>query len=141
MSDELRFPNLSERADRDAIGEPLETLIRDAYSPPVRGDQSGTYWAELEERIMSKVAAEAARDGGWFTVLAPWARTGLIAAAAVFALAGVIDRQLRDSESQLAYESVVEATTPDVVSTSEELLSIQNGFDGDGEAVSYFLSH
>lgn len=138
MSDELRFPNASERADRDSLGEPLVSLIREAYSPPVSAGDANAYWSGLEKRIMTEVSTG---NGSWLTVLAPWARTGLIAAAAVFALAGVINQQLRDSESQLAYDSVVEATTPDVLQTSEELMTIQNGPDGDGAAVSYFLSH
>jgi hypothetical protein len=141
MSDELKFPNASERADRDSLGEPLTALIRDAYSPPVSAADSDAYWSGLEQRIMARVTAEGAGDGRWWTVLAPWARTGLIAAAAIFALAGLINEQLGDSESQLAYESVVDATTPEVLSTSEELMTLQNGPDGDGAAVSYFLSH
>lgn len=138
MSDELRFPDASERADRDSLGEPLVSLIRDAYSPPVNASDSEAYWSGFEQRIMTQVSSG---DTRWWTVLAPWARTGLIAAAAVFALAGVINQQLGDSESQLAYDSVVEATTPEVLSTSEELMTIQNGPDDDGAAVSYFLSH
>jgi len=138
MSDELKFPNASERADRDSLGEPLVSLIRDAYAPPVSAVDSDAYWSGLEQRIMGEVSGS---DSKWFTVLAPWARTGLIAAAAVFALAGLINRQLGATESQLAYDSVVEATTPDDVSTSEELMTIQNGPDADGAAVSYFLSH
>ena len=140
MSDELKFPNASERADRDSLGEPLVSLIRDAYSPPVTAGTADAYWSGLEKRIMAEVEVSSG-NGSWSTVLAPWARTGLIAAAAVFALAGVINQQLRDSDSQLAYDSVVEATTPEVLSTSEELMTLQNGPDGDGAAVSYFLSH
>lgn len=141
MSDEPRFPNASERADRDSLSEPLVTLIRDAYSPPALDGTSDAYWAGLEQRIMARVVASGAGDGRWWTEFAPWARAGLIAAGAIFALAGIINQQLGDSDSQLAYESVVEATTPDVVATSRELMSIQNGPDGDGAAVSYFLSH
>lgn len=141
MSDELKFPDASARADRDPLGEPLVSLIRDAYFPPAIDAGPEAYWAGLEQRIMAKVVANGAGDGGWWTELAPWARAGLIAAGAIFALAGVINQQLGDSESQFAYESVVEATTPDVVATSQELMSIQNGPDGDGAAVSYFLSH
>jgi hypothetical protein len=138
MSDELKFPNASERGDRDSLNEPLVSLIRDAYSPPVSSANSDAYWLGLEQRIMAQVSSG---DSRWWTVLAPWARTGLIAAAAVFVLAGVINQQLGATDSQLAYDSVVEATMPDVVSTSEELMRIQNGPDDDGAAVSYFLSH
>lgn len=138
MADELKFPNTSERADRDSLSEPLVSLIREAYSPPAGAADSDAYWSGFEKRIMAQVSSG---DGRWWNVLAPWARTGLIAAAAVFAIAGVINQQLGATESQLAYDSVVEATTPDVVSTSEELMTIQNGPDDDGSAVSYFLSH
>ena len=139
MADELKFPDASERRDRDSIGEPLVSLIRDAYSPPVSAADSDMYWSELEKRIMAQVSG--GDSGRWWTVLAPWARTGLIAAAAVFVLAGVINQQLGATESQFAYDSVVEETTPEVLSTSQELMTIQTGPDDDGAAVSYFLSH
>lgn len=139
MTDELKFPDASERKDRDSLGEPLVSLIRDAYSPPVKAADADAYWSGLEQRIMTQVSAGG--EGRWWTVLAPWARTGLIAAGAVFVLAGVINQQLGATESQFAYDSVVEATTPEVLSTSEELMTIQNGPDDDGAAVSYFLSH
>jgi hypothetical protein len=137
MTDELKFPDASER---EPIDETLAHLIGDAYAPPVSASESEAYWARLEQRIMSKVA-EIPADTRWWTVLAPWARTGLIAAAAIFALAGVINQQLGEDDSQLAYDTVVEATTPDVLTTSQELLTLQNGTDGDGAAVRYFLSH
>ena len=139
MTDELKFPDASERRDRDSLDETLVSLIRDAYSPPVKSDEADAYWAGLEQRIMTQVSAGG--EGRWWTDLAPWGRIGLIAAAAVFALAGVINQQLDSTESQFAYESVLEATTPEVLSTSEELMTIQNGPDDDGAAVSYFLSH
>ena len=137
MTDELKFPDASERNDRDSLGEPLASLIRDAYSPPVK--DADAYWSGLEQRIMAQVSAGG--EGRWWSDLAPWGRMGLIAAAAVFVLAGVINQQLDSTESQFAYDSVLEATTPEVVSTSEELMTIQTGPDDDGAAVSYFLSH
>lgn len=139
MTDELRFPDASKAGDRDSLNEPLVSLIRDAYSPPVKAGEADAYWSGLEQRIMAQVAAGG--EGRWWTALAPWARLGLIAAAAVFVLAGVINQQLDSTESQFAYDSLVEATTPEVLSTSEELMTIQTGPDDDGAAVSYFLSH
>lgn len=135
MSDELKFPDSSER---EPLDETLTRLIGQAYAPPVDAAASEAYWARLEQRIMSKVA-EAPADTRWWTVLAPWARTGLIAAAAIFGLAGLINQQLGQVDSELAYDSVVEATTPDDFATSQELLTLQNG--PDGAAVRYFLSH
>lgn len=135
MADELKFPGQNAGADRDSLGEPLTGLIRDAYAPP-DGD---LYWAGLERRIMARVAAGDVGDTPWWNVLAPWARPALVAAAAIFALAGVINQQLLESDAQLAYDSVIQATTPDVVATSEELMSVERGTDG--ATLSYFLSH
>jgi hypothetical protein len=72
-------------------------------------------------------------------VLAPWARPALIAAVALFALAGAIDKQLTEADEQVAYDSVVQSVTPDVLTTSEELISVERGTDG--ATLSYFLSH
>ena len=135
MADDLKFPGNAARADRDSLDEPLVSLIREAYSPPA-GDE---YWAGLESSIMSRVTSHVAADTPWWSVLAPWARPALVAAAALFALAGAIDRQLTEAEDQVAYDSVVQSVTPDVLATSEELISVERG--ADGATISYFLSH
>ena len=135
MGDELKFYGKDARPDRDSLGEPLASLVRDAYAPPGNDE----YWAGLEQRIMNRVAAEGTSDAPWWNVLAPWMRPALVAAAAIFAVMGVINQQIGESDSQTAYESVIEATTPDVVATSEELISVERG--ADGAALSYFLSH
>ena len=134
MTDELKFPGNAGR-DRDSLDESLVHLIRDAYTPP-GGD---AYWAGLERRIMARVGSDATGDSRWWNVLAPWAKPALIAAAGIFALAGVINQNLGDSDSQVAYDSVLQSVTPDVVSTSEELSSMGRGTDG--ATLSYFLSH
>jgi hypothetical protein len=72
-------------------------------------------------------------------VLAPWARPALAAAAAIFAIAGLVNQQLGEVDDQVAYDSVVQSVTPDVLATSEELMSVQRG--ADGATLSYFLSH
>jgi hypothetical protein len=135
MGDELRFSGKNAGADRDSLGEPLTALIRDAYAPP-GGD---AYWGRLEQRIMSRVGALPRGDTPWWNVLAPWARPALVAAAAIFALAGVINESLVDSDSPLAYESVIEGTTPDVVAAAQELISVERGTDG--ATINYFPSH
>jgi hypothetical protein len=134
MGEELKFPGNNSRGDRDSLGEPLTSLIRNAYAAPAGDD----YWAGLESRIMSRVAIAGA-ETPWWSVLAPWARPALIAAAAIFALAGIVNQQLTESDSQVAYDSLIQATTPDVVSTTAELISVERG--SDGAALSYFLSH
>jgi len=135
MADELKFPTNGARADRDSLDESLTALIRDAYAPP-DGD---VYWAGLEQRIMARVASETSADTAWWSVLAPWGRPALIAAAAIFAVAGVINQQLVDSDDQLAYESAFQSSTPEVVSASDEIISVERGTDG--ATISYFLSH
>lgn len=134
MTDELKFPGNAGR-DRDALDESIVNLVRDVYAPP-GGD---AYWAGLESRIMARVASEGSGDSRWWNVLAPWARPALVAAAAIFALAGLINQNLTDSDSPLAYDSVLQSVTPDVVATSEELISVGRGTDG--ATLSYFLSH
>jgi hypothetical protein len=132
MADDLKFPT---NGDRDSLDESLKSLISDAYSPP-GGDE---YWAGLETKIMSRVSAHAPGETAWWSVLAPWARPALVAAAAIFALAGVINEQLVDSDEQIAYDSVVQSVSPEVLQTSEELTSLERG--ADGATLSYFLSH
>lgn len=133
MTDELTSPG-NEFRDRDSLDEPLTSLVREAYSPP-GGD---TYWAQLEERIMSRVASTG-RGSSWWTVLAPYARPALIAAAVIFALAGLVSQRLLDIDADVAYDSVIQSVTPDVVATSEELASASRGTDG--ATLRYFLSH
>ena len=135
MSDDLKFPVNGVKPDRDALDESLLGLIRDAYAPP--GGES--YWPGLEQRIMARIVSHSEVDAPWWSVLAPWARPALVAAAAIFALAGVINQQFVESDLQLAYDSVLQSVTPDVVATSEEIISVERGTEG--ATISYFLSH
>jgi hypothetical protein len=135
MADILKFPADGKDRDTDSLDESLVSIVRDVYAPP----SGEAYWAGLESRIMSRVASQAAAATPWWSVLAPWARPALIAATALFALAGAIDHQLAESEEQVAYDSVVQSVTPEVLTTSEELISVERGTDG--ATLSYFLSH
>lgn len=134
MGEELKFPGGASRRDEGSLDDSVVELIRDAYSPP--GDEA--YWAALENRIMARVSS-ADREVPWWNVLAPWAKPALIAAAAIFALAGLVNQQLVESDSQFAYDSVLQSSTPEVVSNAEELISVERGVDG--ATISYFLSH
>ncbi|HZK77705.1 MAG TPA: hypothetical protein VFC35_02270 [Gemmatimonadaceae bacterium] len=139
MSDELRFPGPSGSADRDSLGEPLTGLVRDAYLPASPAD-SDAYWAGFEQRIMARVKTAGTDDSGWLSVLAPWARAGLVAAAAVFAIASVIDKRISESESQYAYESVVPVSAP-TSALSDALVSGQDRATGTDATLEYVLSH
>lgn len=135
MADELKFPTNGVKADRDSLDASLTALIKGAYAPP----DGEAYWPGLEQRIMARIASESQNESPWWSVLAPWGRPALIAATAIFAIAGVINRQLVDADDQLAYESAFQSSTPDVMSASEEIMSLERGTDG--ATISYFLSH
>ena len=137
MSDDLRFPNADERADRDSLGEPLVSLIREAYTPPDAVAWPDVYWSGLERRIMARVSAE--EEKSWWAELVPFARIGLAAAAAIFALAGVVNQQMSEPEDQVAYEAV---SQPDLSSASDEPIAEQYvSNDNDAAALRYYLSN
>lgn len=134
VDDVLKFREAS-REDPDALSEPIRSLIGGAYLPP-RGDDA--YWARLEGRIMARVASA---DAGWWSELAPWAQRGLVAAAAIFALASVINRQIAVRDEHFAsYESVVVGS--EAFAGSQELVSVQEiETENDAAALRYFLSN
>ncbi len=139
MTDELKFP---ERSDRDALAEPLVRLLRDAYAPPGNAASAEAYWHGLEQRILARtsVANFANADGQWWSVLGGWAQAGLVAAAAIFALAGALNQRFNASESQFVYESVLQQNTPEVLSAPTDLLAAPEGSRSDATLI-YVLSH
>ncbi len=138
MTDELKFPGSSGAADGDSLSEPLKAMIRDAYAPA--GGNSDAYWSGLEQRIMARVRAEGSAESGWWSILAPWAQAGLIAATAIFAVTSVINRQISESDSQYAYESVLQSATPEV-DASAAVLSAPDRASGSDATLDYVLSH
>ena len=137
MTDELRFPGPSGPADRDSLDEQLTGLVRDAYLPP--GEHTA-YWAGLEQRIMARVKSAGTEDTRWWSVLAPWAQAGLIAATAIAALTSVINQRLSASDSQYAYESVVQTSTTEV-DAAADLLAAPDRASGSDATFDYVLSH
>ena len=136
MSDELKFPGAGNKAAEDSLGEPLVSLLREAYTPPDAAAWPDMYWRGLETRIMARVAAEGERS--WWAELIPWARTGLVAAAVIFVLAGVVNSQL-DAGEQVAYEAVEQ---PDLTFASDEPIAGQYvSNDNEASALRYFLSN
>ena len=138
MSDELRFPGPSGPANSDSLGEPLTGLVRDAYLPA--GGDTAAYWSGLEQRIMARVKTSRVEDSRWWSVLAPWAQAGMIAALAIAALSNVINQRLSETDSQYAYESVVQPPTPDA-EASEAVLSATDKAASRDAALEYVLSH
>jgi hypothetical protein len=137
MSDELKFPGQG-AADRDSLGEPLTGLVREAYLPTSPAE-SESYWAGLEQRIMARVRAEGV-EPGWWSVLAPWAQAGLIAATAIFALTSIINQRISESDSQYAYESVVPVSAP-TSALSDALGTGADRTTGTDATLDYVLSH
>lgn len=152
MTDELRFPDPSERrAPRDsgAIDERTARLIREAYLPPVAsGEAESAYWSALERRIMAGVASSGAAvaepaltEAGWWSVLDGWAQAGLVAAAVLFAAAGVVASRLGEPEEQVAYESVIQTSTPDALSAPAQLITASDKSVQRDAALNYVLSY
>jgi|SRR5687767_2755809 len=137
MADELKFPDADGKRDDDSIGEPLVSLIREAYTPPDAAAWPDMYWAGLERRIMSRVSAEAEKS--WWAELLPWGRIVLAAAGAIFAVAGVINYEMAEPDEQIAYEAIAQ---PDLTSASDEPIASQYlTSDNDAVTLRYFLSN
>ncbi len=146
MADELKFPDPSGQRgtrDKDALDERTTRAIRSAYRPPVAlGDPENAYWNTLERRIMARVASAglAPTDQGWLSVLGGWAQIGLVAAAAIFAVAGVVSDRFGDTEEQVAYESVVHSS-PEVFSTPAQIITASDKSGQRDAALQYVLSY
>ncbi|HYN80335.1 MAG TPA: hypothetical protein VES88_02460 [Gemmatimonadaceae bacterium] len=146
MADELKFPDPSERRgerDKDALDDRTARAIRDAYRPFVApGEAENAYWSTLERRIMARVANAglAHSDQGWVSVLGGWAQVGLVAAAAIFAVAGVVSDRFGEADEQVAYESVVH-TSPEVYSTPAQIILASDKSGQRDAALQYVLSY
>jgi hypothetical protein len=145
MADELKFPDPSERGarDKDALDERTARVIRDAYRPPVAsGEAENAYWSALERRIMARVASsgQMLHDQGSWSVLGDWAQIGLVAAAAIFAVAGVVSNRFGEPEDQVAYESVVQSS-PEVFSTPAQIINASDKSGQRDAALQYVLSY
>ena len=145
MTDELNFPNPGERhiaRDADSLDEQTVRAIHSAYSPPVSGDES-VYWNTLQQRIMAHVETTepAQREQGWWSVLNGWSQVGLVAAAALFAVGGFVSQRLGEPEDQVAYESLVQPSTPEAISARAQLITASDKSDQRDAALQYILSY
>ena len=144
MADELKFPNRGERhvaRDADSLDDQTVRAIQSAYSPPVAGDQNA-YWNTMQQRIMARVAAAlpAKREQGWWSVLSGWSEVGLVAAAALFVVGGLVSQQLGEPDDQVAYETVA-PVTPDAISARAQLITASDKSDQRDAALQYILSY
>jgi hypothetical protein len=146
MADELKFPDPPEQRDardKDALDERITRAIRNVYRPPVAlGDAENAYWSTLERRIMARVASAGmvSSNQGWLSVLGGWAQIGLVAAAAIFAVAGVVSDRFGDTEEQVAYESVVHSS-PEAFSAPAQIIMASDKSGQRDAALQYVLSY
>ena len=147
MADELKFPDPLERRvarDANALDERTARAIHEAYLPPVaRGNAQNVYWSALEQRIMSRVrsADPRHREQPLWSVLNSWAQVGLVAAAALFVAGGLVTQQLGEPDEQVAYESVVQASTPEAISAPAALMTASDRSSQRDAALQYVLSY
>jgi hypothetical protein len=148
MTDELKFPDSPKQPrDSGAIDERAAQLIREAYLPPVAsGDAEYAYWNALEKRIMAGIASGIVpqSDAGWWSVLGGWAQVGLVAAAALFAVASVVSNQLGEPDDQVATDAGYEAVLPASSYASSAPMQLINAPDRSSQrdaALQYVLSY
>ena len=108
--------------------------LRELHAPPA----SDGYWAELEARIMARIAqAETA----WWSELGRWARPALAAAAALLIAAALLVFRSRDAETQVAYEDVLAAPTPISVAGAARPASLQGASGGRDETLRFLIAY
>ncbi len=78
----------------------LTSGLRGIYAAPAEP----RYWAELEARIMARIAG----DDAWWLPFGDWVRVGLVAAgiAGMVAVAGLV--RARQDETRVAVETIVD---------------------------------
>ena len=121
---ELRLENGGDDDERRIAQE-----LREMYAAP--SDEG--YWTELETRIMHRVSE---LDLGWWAELDRWARPALIAAAALLVAASVAMFRAHQTETEIAYESIL-APGP-----APQETAVRPTLEGDRDAtLRYVLAH
>jgi hypothetical protein len=111
--------------------DPIVRELRELHAPP----GGGSYWGELEARIMARIRASEAT---WWSELSYLAQPMLAAAAALLIAAALLLFRTRDAETQIAYEDVLAAPTPISVAGTARPASLQ-GLHGEREETLRFL--
>lgn len=112
----------------EPLPAPVIATARALYAPP-DGD---AYWAQLEARIMGRIADSAA--GRWWVVVGGWAHGGIAAAAAILVAAavGLLMMHAHAQEMRVAYESATQAVPAESVVVPTGALSERDGPDTRG---------
>ncbi len=129
MDNEIRFD--------EPLPSPVIDTARALYAPP-GGD---AYWAQLEARVMSRIADSTA--GRWWVVVGGWARGGLAAAAAILVASavGLLLMRAHAQEVRVAYESATQVVPAESVVVPTGALSERDGPDTRGATFSDVISH
>jgi hypothetical protein len=107
MTEEFRGPELVRDDD-------LTRELRAIYAAPT----DPAWWAGLEHRINARLDAAVAADE-WWTVPDRWLRVGLIAAGFAVIVAGAMLMRSQAQVRSMAYETVVDPATPDILEVAE----------------------
>lgn len=96
-NDQFASQLLAEDGDADVV-----TALRSFYSAP----DGPFYWAQLERRIMERIARVTAFET-WWSIPVQWVRVGVMAAGFALIVAGALVLRARAEERQMAYDSVL----------------------------------
>jgi hypothetical protein len=114
--------------------DPLTRGLRELHAPPA----AESYWAELEARIMARVAQA---ESAWWSELGRWARPALAAAAALLIAAALLVFRSREADTQVAYEDVLSAPTPISVAGMARPASLQGLHGGREETLRFLIAY
>jgi hypothetical protein len=104
MTSEFRGPELV----RD---DELTRELRAIYAAPT----DAAWWAGLEQRVLARIDAV----DEWWTVPERWLRAGLVAAGIAVIVAGALIMRAQTQVTQMAYETVVDPATIDILEVAE----------------------
>ncbi len=107
MTNEFRGPELVRDDD-------LTRELRAIYAAPT----DETWWTGLEQRINARLDAAVAADE-WWSVPDRWLRVGLLAAGFAVIVAGALIMRAQTQVSRMAYETVVDPASIDVLEVAE----------------------
>lgn len=94
---------LDSRIGPNGREDDLTSALRRMYAPPA--DES--YWSDLAQRIMTRIANENEGDV-WWQPFARLARVGVLAAGVALAVASIALTRDRAADARLAYEPIID---------------------------------
>lgn len=89
----------------DWSDDEVQRALRARYAAP----RDESFWADLEQRTMRRINAEAVRE--WWSYFPGWVRYGVAAAAAAILVAGVASWQTSLAQERIAYRELIDDPT------------------------------